>query len=105
MLPDMNDEITRVVSGLTYPAYVYTGTAGGTELNYDPDGQAPIFVGYSPGKTVYAIMEPDGPAWQRNDEAIWDGSTYIVSGVAVRRDLEGADHHVTITLQIPDAST
>lgn len=104
MLPELNDEITRVISGETYPAYVYSGKAAGAELNFDPGGQPPIFVGYSPGRTIYAVMEPQ-TVWRRNDEALWNGEKYIVSGIAHRRDIDGDDHHTTMTLQVPDAST
>lgn len=102
MLPDLNDEITRVVSGESFPAYVFSTSSAGEALWGDTGSNSPdVFVGFSLATTLRAIVEP-GTRWRVNDEATWDGDTYIVSGVALRRTAGGEDHHITLTLERPD---
>lgn len=95
---ELNDTITR--DGEEYPAYVYSTSSAGEALEYTDIGTGyPRFVGFSLVETVRAIVNP-GTSWQVNDEIVWDGRQYYVSYIARRKDLDGMDHHTTLTLQI-----
>lgn len=101
MLPELHDEITRVISGETIPAYVFTRQSAGEALWGDTGSNSPdVFVGFSLATTLHAIVEPDAYL-AVNDDVIWDGGDYIVSSVARRRTIDGEDHHITVTLDRP----
>lgn len=101
MLPELNDEIYREDDGRTHPAYVYSrSNLGSAQYGSIPD-QEDMFVGFSLAQTLQAVLAP-GTNWQINERVRWEGREYIVSQVALRKDIDGDAHHMTLTFQIPD---
>lgn len=93
---ELGDVIVR--DNTEYPAYVFSTSSAGDAMDYTAPGGQPLFVGFSMAETLRAIVEP-GNSWLVNDQVTWSGRSYYVSYVANRRDIDGTDHHVTLTLQ------